>query len=144
MSGRVVEGYGVASGQADDTPYPAGSIALQLPHFRARGLDLGHLHPATINVEIDARGFVMRDPAYRFERIPWFTRLTEDFSFSRCQLSFGNRRYDGWVYHPHPETKPGHQQGTNIVEVITSWIDGIAYGDTVTLYLDSLEIDILR
>jgi hypothetical protein len=35
-----VSGHGVASGQAAASPYPAGTIALQSPHFASLGLDL--------------------------------------------------------------------------------------------------------
>jgi hypothetical protein len=144
VSGRVVEGHRVASGQAERSPYPAGSIALQVPHFQVRGLDLSRFYPATLNVEIAARRFVMKNPAYRFEQVRWFLpNLPEDFSFSRCQVGVRDRLCDGWVYYPHPDTKPAHWQAPNIIEVITSWLDGITYGDAVTLHLDPLEIDIL-
>jgi hypothetical protein len=140
-----VEGYHVASGQSDGSPYPAGSIVLQIPHFQSRGLDLSRFHPATLNIEIAARGFVMHHPAHRFEQVRWFAgNPPEDFSFSRCQVEFRDRKWDGWVYYPHPDTKPAHWQAPNIMEVITSWLDNIQYGDAVTLYLDPLEIEILH
>jgi len=144
VSGRVVEGYRVASGETEDSPYPAGSIALQIPHFQARGLDLSRFYPATLNIEIAARGFVMRNAAHRFEQVRWFeANPPEDFSFSRCQVGFRNQMRDGWVYYPHPDTKPAHWQAPNIIEVITSLLDGITYGDAVTLHLDPMEIEIL-
>jgi hypothetical protein len=145
ISGCVVRGHGIASGHADDSPYPTGSLALQLPHFRARGFDLTHFYPATLNVQIDARGFVMRNPTHHFVDVTWFAdTVTEDFSFSPCQLGFRDRRYDGWVYYPHPETKPANWKAPNIIEVITTWIDCITYGDALTLYIDPRQIDIVK
>ena len=41
--GVVVAGHGVASGRASDSPFAAGTIELQAPHFRARGLDRTHV-----------------------------------------------------------------------------------------------------
>ena len=144
VSGRVVEGYRVASGETEDSPYPAGSIALQMPHFQACGLDLSRFYPATLNIEIAARGFVMRNPAHRFEQVRWFAgNPPEDFSFSCCQVGFRDQMWDGWVYYPHPDTKPAHWQAPNVIEVITSQLDGITYGDSVTLHLDPMEIEIL-
>ena len=37
-----------------DSPYPDGSIPLQMPHFAARGLDLLPYYPATLNISIGA------------------------------------------------------------------------------------------
>jgi hypothetical protein len=46
LTGTVVPGYGVASGRSADSPYPAGTIAMQAPLFRALA---GWFHTREIN-----------------------------------------------------------------------------------------------
>ncbi len=46
----VRQGHGVASGRAPDSPYPAGTIALQAPLFARHGLDLSPFFPGTLNL----------------------------------------------------------------------------------------------
>ena len=48
--GELVAGHGVASGRANDSPSPAGTIQLQRPHFAAAGIDLSPFEPATLNL----------------------------------------------------------------------------------------------
>ncbi len=52
IPGVVVEGYGVASGMSEDSPYPEGTITTQLPFFQELGLDFSSFYPATLNVSI--------------------------------------------------------------------------------------------
>ena len=40
VTGKVVLGHGVASGRAANSPYPRGSLEMQIPCFLDRGLDL--------------------------------------------------------------------------------------------------------
>lgn len=172
VDGVIVRGHGVASGVSPDSPYPAGTIALQLPYFAARGLDLGGMHPATINVDIAPRSYAIRRPAHTFPEVRW-TDLhgAETFSFVRCWLtrvpsssstmstsstsstvsaSKTSRpakdveQYPGWIYYPHPETKPMHKQPASVLEVLMPYVRGLTYGDAVTLTFDPDEITIVR
>ena len=49
VSGRVCSGHGVASGRSagqPHNPYPAGTIAMQMPYFKALGLDVSDVASA--------------------------------------------------------------------------------------------------
>jgi hypothetical protein len=48
------------------------------------------------------------------------------------------------VYYPHPETKKTHFQNPSLIEVITVEIEGIKYGDTLEIEVNSNEISILK
>lgn len=136
VMGVVVRGYGVASGQGEGSPYPAGSIALQAPFFRERGLDLGGYFLGTVNVDVGPYEFVMQQPVYCFRQVGWWGEIPpEDFSFQVCRLGVGEVLYKGLVYYPHPETKPAHEQRPSVVEVLVEWVEGLGYGDGVEVWL---------
>ena len=143
VSGRVVRGHGVASGAAEDSPYPRGTIEMQTPLFLERGLDLRPYHPATIGVSIHPLTFALTSPAHTFRDVKWSPdHHAEDFSFSPCRLTFAGTTYEGWVYYPHPETKIGHYHGASTLEVITRFVDGIQYGAAVGVEINKEEIEI--
>ncbi|MEO0928977.1 MAG: hypothetical protein AAFY63_24355, partial [Cyanobacteria bacterium J06643_13] len=52
LVGTVKAGHQVASGQATDSPYEQGTLEMQLPYFRALGLDLRDFFLGTLNVSI--------------------------------------------------------------------------------------------
>ena len=140
LHGTVVRGHGVASGRNPDSPFPAGTIALQQPHFAARGLDLSGLHLATINVQIDTTNnndemYALGQPAHTFRLVDWTdVHPPETFSFYRCELiTTDERSWSGWVYLPHPETKPMHEQPAAVLELLMPFIPGLTYGDAVCL-----------
>ena len=136
VMGKVVPGYGVASGQGEGSPYPAGSIALQVPFFRERGLDLDGYFLGTVNVDVAPYEFVMQQPVHCFRGVDWWPEIPpEDFSFQVCRLGVGGRVYEGLVYYPHPETKPAHEQRRSVVEVLVEWVEGLGYGDGVEVWL---------
>ncbi len=141
VSGVVVPGHGVASGQAADSPYPQGTIAMQKPHFAARGLDLSPYFEGTLNISIGPRTFTLRRPELTLRQVAW-TDLhpPEDFSFSRCTVIAGAVEYRGWVYYPHPETKIRHFQDPSLIEVIAPHIPGLTVGDAVEIALNPAEI----
>ncbi len=144
VSAVLVPGYGVASGTGAKSPHPAGSIELQLPHFRARGLDLDRYFLGTLNLKLEAKSFTLTNPRYNFAQIRW-TELhgPEDFSFSPCRIEFRSVRYDGLIYYPHPSTKPAHYQPANVIEVLSEKIPNISDGARVVLFVDSGEVEIL-
>lgn len=145
VTGIVVTGHRVASGTAPQTPYPAGSIPLQVPHFRRLGLDLTAWHPATLNVSIRPWRFELSNPRYTFRQVRWLDGFpAEDFSFSPCRVLFAGDVYEGVVYYPHPETKRRHHHDASTLEIITAHIHRIGYGDRVRLQLDAKEIDVFE
>ena len=132
--GVVVRGHGVASGRAGDPRFPGGTIAMQIPYFRALGLDLAGFHPGTMNVDCAPRSFRPGPGARTFERVKWHPEMpAETFSFARATLVRDGARHPAWIYWPHPETKPEHFQPGGVAEVIAPPVPGLAYGDRVVL-----------
>ncbi|HEX2543391.1 MAG TPA: hypothetical protein VHL79_00840 [Ramlibacter sp.] len=134
LPGRVVAGHGVASGRAVDSPYPAGTIALQQPFFLAQGIDLSRFHAGTLNVDV-APHVPAPGPAVFDGRLRWFGELEERFILTPVALRFGAAVVEGLWYYPHPETKPAHFQRATVVELLLPWIAGLAPGSTVEVGL---------
>lgn len=144
VRGRVVSGHGIASGQGRVTPYPAGSIKMQIPFFRQHGVDLRSFYKGTINVDVAPARFVITDHATTLRAIEW-TALhpPEDFSFSPCRLVVGRTKVEGLIYFPHPETKERHFQSDTTIEVLAPFIEGLGPGTPVTLEIDAREVEII-
>jgi hypothetical protein len=134
LSGTIMPGHGVASGRASNSPYPQGSIAMQMPFFTALGLDLQGCWPGTLNVSIAPQTWSLLRADHRFENLAW-THLhpPETFSFARVQLSWRGQQTSAWLYRPHPETKAAHHQTPSVMEIIAPRLEGLAYGDMVGL-----------
>ncbi len=144
LTGEVVPGHQVASGKATSSPYPAGTIELQRPHFQALGLDLSDCFAGTLNLSIAPHQIGLEQPGYTFEQVQWIEGYEpETFSFSRCYLRVETTSYPGWVYYPHPETKLGHFQQPSIVEILAPLIPGVGYGDRILLNVNSAEIAVM-
>jgi hypothetical protein len=139
VSGVIVEGHHVASGPSQ--AYPYGTLERQKPFFKAKGLDLNGFFSGTLNVSIAPLKYEMVNPAYTFRNISW-TDLhpPEDFSFSPCRVLYLGKRYGGYIYYPHPETKIRHFQDSSVMEVITIKIPFITYGSHVEMVLDKSAI----
>lgn len=141
VEGVVRPGHQVASGMAKDSPYPRGTIEMQIPFFKERGLDLTGFFPGTLNISINPYTFSLRSPKYTFRNVHWTTEHPpEDFSFSRCRVVVQGDEYEGWVYYPHPETKKRNFQDPTIIEVIAPWIPNIGYGAKIKLRVNPEEI----
>ena len=145
LTGVVEHGHGVASGQADNSPYPDGTIRMQIPFFAKRGLDLTQYHPATINISIAPFSYAVINPEYTFRNVEW-THLhpPEHFSFSRCKITYENRTYDGWIYYPHPETKKRHFQNADVLEIISPYIPNLDHGKKIEIFINAEEIQLTR
>ena len=141
VPGVVAQGYRVASGPSKEYPY--GALERQRPLFKARGLDLEGYFNGTLNIDIHPWIFEMLRPKFTFEHVAW-TDLhpPETFSFSRCKVLFQGRKYDGWVYYPHPATKKRHFQEPSLLEVIAYPIPGIAYGISIVALVNPEEVAI--
>jgi hypothetical protein len=134
VGGVVVEGHRVASGANRDPRFPGGTIAMQAPHFRAWGLDLSSYHPATLNLSVAPHTVNLGQAEVTLRQVRWHpTEPAEDFSFAPCLLETARRTVDALVYWPHPDTKPRHIQSPDVVELLAPWIEGLGYGDRVTL-----------
>lgn len=142
--GRVQQGYQIASGKATDRPYPEGSIKMQLPYFQALGLDLTSCFLGTLNISIHPYTFELVNPTYTFSQVQWNPDSpAEDFSFSTCRISYHNENHSGWIYYPHPETKPAHFQDPSTLEILAPFIPNIAYGVTIDLGINLREVQVL-
>ncbi|NEO84323.1 MAG: hypothetical protein F6J87_08720 [Spirulina sp. SIO3F2] len=134
IPGIIKPGYQVASGRAADSPYPEGSVVMQMPFFKALGLDLSDCFGGTLNVDIAPQQFTLRQPDYTFRQVEWFSETPpEDFSFVQVRLTVREQTVAGWIYYPHPETKPAHFQDRSTLEVVAPWVEGVRYGDGVVL-----------
>lgn len=143
VSAILKEGHKIASGTAEHSPYPNGSISMQAPHFKRHGINLDNLHLATLNLSITPHEFSMINPEFTVQDLHWAEGFpAEDFSFSQCEIIFNDTEYKGLVYYPHPETKIGHFHNESIIEVITYYVPDIHYGDEVILKLNSSEVAI--
>lgn len=132
---KIVPGHQVASGNNRDPRFPGGTIRMQLPHFRALGLDLSPFHPGTINVSIAPRTYQVLNAARTFGNVRWHpTEPPEDFSFFDVEVLSGGRFVaKGYIYYPHPDTKPTHFQRPDVLELILPFISGLEYGALLEL-----------
>jgi CTP-dependent riboflavin kinase len=145
VSGIVARGHRVASGETDDRRYPSGTIKMQKPFFKALGLDLAPFYEGTLNVSISPHAYTMDRPRHTYRHVEWTSlHPPEDFSFSPCRVLFDDAMYEGWIYHPHPETKKANFQDPSIVEIIAPHIPNIGYGDEVQIMIDANEVSLER
>lgn len=143
VTGEVVAGYQIASGGAEDSPYPSGSIPLQKPFFKKLGLDLDHCFDGTLNVDIAPNTFEILQPSFRFELVEWMPGFApETFSFIECEIVTNSLTTNGFVYYPHPETKTQHFHNNQRLEVLAPLIPNLNYGDAVMLRYDTAYLNI--
>lgn len=136
ISTRLVAGHGVASGRSTTSPYPEGTIAMQRPLFAELGLDLFGCWPGTLNLSVAPLELQLRDPDVTFPLLRW-TELhpPETFSFWRITLrSAADGEVQGWIYHPHPETKNRHQQPRSVLEVLAPKLTALKPGDELLIH----------
>jgi hypothetical protein len=136
IEGVVVKGYQVASGRSKTSPYPAGSITLQMPFFKREGLDLSGYFAATINIDISPRRYSFVEADYRFDKVTWTAGVCEDFLLDKCQIIHKTLRYPGYIYFPHPATKPDHYHSPSIIEVISVYIRDLKYADKIVITIN--------
>lgn len=135
FSGTVVSGHGVASGRSDDSPYPAGTIALQTPHFAERGLDLRDCWPGTINLSFAPLEVRLHSADHCFPDLFWTEHHPpETFSFWRIEICLDEGpAIDGWIYQPHPETKQRHRQPDSMLELLAPSLPGVVTGGSLSI-----------
>ena len=148
--GVVGRGFQFASGEAvgrnvDPSPFSRGTLRLQDAHFQARGFDLADaipgLHWGTVNVELGVE-LVLASPDLTLSLVDWTAgesdpaaRIApESFSFVRCCLAHDGNFHAGYIYYPHPETKPAtNAHRYHVLEVLTHRVDGLAYGEPASV-----------
>jgi hypothetical protein len=143
VTGIVQQGHQVASGRAETSPFPAGTIELQAPIFAELGLDLSWAFMGTVNVSIEPFCFRILEPDYTFTDVKWTESYPpETFSFARCTLTSAGRAHSAWIYYPHPETKISHFQPPSLIEIITQPIEAISYGSQVDIAYDPRSVEV--
>ncbi|SRR6056297_1415607 len=144
IQGKIIPGHGVASGKGKDARYPKGTLRLQSPYFKERGLDLNGYYLGTLNVDIAPNSFKIGKAKYFFEGIAWSDHIpSENFYFFEAALVHDNKRYDGLIYMPDPKTKVDHEQLATVLELILPPIEGITTGDLVTLEIKENSLQII-
>lgn len=145
IKGKVVPGHGVASGKGNDPRYPQGTLALQKPFFKERGLDLEQFYRGTINVDISPAIFVIKKGRYFFESINWSPHIpAENFYFFDVVVQKNNRRYKGLIYMPDPATKTDHMQNPSVLEVLLrEKIEGMETGISLLLEINTEQIKVV-
>ena len=137
VTGKVVRGHGVASGQGGNPRFPGGTIRMQQAAFAAQGLVLDSYFPGTINVSIHPYSYIVKQSKHTLRQVKWADDAPpEDFSFFDCRLILDGQRSEGLIYYPHPETKPEHFQDAATLEVLTAFMDGLSYGIFLALELN--------
>ena len=140
----LVQGHGVASGKAEDSPFPAGTIEMQMSFFKALGLNLDEYFLGTLNTDISPLTFSVVNPKHTFKNVKWCdTFPAETFSFSECVIEHNGKTYSALVYYPHPETKIGHFKTTSVLELLAPKIDDIKYGDRFHIHVNVDEITLM-
>ena len=90
ITGKVISGYGVASGKGKDNRYPEGTLKLQMPFFKKRGLDLSAFFIGTINIDISPYQFSIKKYKYYFKEINWSIYIPpENFYFFGIPIVIG-------------------------------------------------------
>ena len=145
FKGVVKEGHRVASGMAEDDRFTEGTLALQMPKFAERGLDLSSYHRGTLNVSIAPHQFRLGKSWKSLPDVKWSPDMpAENFSFYRCEIRMSKigSFEKGLVYWPHPSTKPEFQQDPSVLEILAPFLAEAGYGSEVELLLDPEEIEI--
>lgn len=103
---------------------------MQAPFFNACGLDTNHLYPGTVNVSIAPWRYRVKKSRYTFTQVKWHpTEPAEDFSFFDVEIIRpGKAPVAGYIYYPHPETKPEHFQRPDVIELWLPFVEGLSYG----------------
>lgn len=142
IQGIIQQGYQVASGQNKAPRFPGGTLRMQRASFKQRGLDLSPYFPGTINLSLYPHSYVIKQSAYTFHKVKWAEHQpAEDFSFfDCCIISKVQFPIKGLIYYPHPETKPMHFQEPSVMELLMPFIEGLNYGDSITIELNPQQL----
>ncbi len=135
ITATIVQGHRVASGMNGNPRFPGGTLRMQLPFFQGLGLDLGGFHLGTLNVSVAPLCHRVLKARHTFRAVKWHpVEPAEDFSFFDVRVhpaQGGSVR--GWIYYPHPETKPEHFQQPDVLELLLPWTEGLGYGQRMRL-----------
>ena len=142
ITAHVVEGHRVASGLNGNPRFPGGTLRMQIPHFLALGLDIGQFHTGTLNVSVAPWQYRVVKPRFNFNQVKWHpTEPAETFSFFDVLVSHSNQpAVAGFIYFPHPETKPEHFQKPDVLELLLPFVEGLKYGMALQLQIPTAQM----
>ncbi len=141
ITGKVIQGHGVASGKACDPRYPEGTLAKQLPLFRERGLDLGNYHLGTINLDIFPFRYKIIEPFKFISQLYWSEHIpAENFYFFNLLVYRKSEQINGLIYMPDPETKVEHIKSSSTLELILPKINDLDYGDILIIEVPETQL----
>jgi hypothetical protein len=140
--GRLVEGHRVASGLNGNPRFPGGTLRMQIPHFLALGLDLRSFHLGTLNVSIAPLCYRVVKARHTFTNVKWHpTEPAEDFSFFDVRVIRPDESpIAGFIYFPHPDTKPEHFQQPDVLELLLPFVKGLHYGMELSLEIPTTQM----
>lgn len=141
----IIQGHRVASGLNGNPDFPGGTLHMQAPFFKERGLDLSVYYQGTLNVSIAPHAYRVVKAPLTFPLVKWHpVDPAETFSFFHVRRILADGSHvDGLVYYPHPETKPKHFQPSDMLELLFPRMDDVAYGTELDLEMDEQEMEIL-
>ena len=142
----IVQGHRVASGLNGNPRFPGGTLKMQLPLFKALGLDLSHFYLGTLNVSVAPLAYRLGAPRHQFRDVKWHpVEPPEDFSFCDVRVVLdAAEAVEGFVYYPHPETKPEHFQAPDVLELLLPWMPTFAYGNRIELQVPEAQMMFVR
>lgn len=115
---------------------------MQTPHFLARGFDISKLYPGTVNVSIAPLSYRVVMARHTFTNVKWHpTEPAEDFSFFDVRIIRPNESaVAGFIYFPHPDTKPEHFQQPDVLELLLPFVAGLQYGMEINLEIPTAQM----
>lgn len=136
IQAKIIKGHQVASGLAQNTPFPEGTIKMQWAFFSDIP-DIEELYNGgTVNLDINPYHFKAKNPVHR-KNITWFENITETFLFWPVKLTLNDCDYSGLIYYPDPADKYDHFKPDTQIELLLPYIDGLSYDTDVTIELES-------
>ena len=114
---------------------------MQVSHFLERGFNIGNLYLGTLNVSIAPLRYRVVKPRHTFAKVKWHpTEPAEDFSFFNVRLMLPDNPVTGYIYFPHPDTKPEHFQHPDVLELLLPFVENLRYGMTLSLEIPATQM----
>ncbi len=133
-NGKVVKGHQIASGLSSTGKDGLNAtVVQQMPFFIKEGIpQIEQMFTGTVNVNLQGHTFDITSPTYTVT-CEWHPGVKETFWFVPAILGHKDKRYEGYVYFPLPSEI--QHRNKEVVELLMPKIDGLVYGDDVTIEL---------
>ena len=125
----------MASGIVNNDQFPEGTILMQAPFFKNRGVDLSEYFFGTLNIDISPNTWKGIKAWKYLEAVKWYEKYpAENFSFFQCRISVNETIQEGLIYFPSPETKISQFQSKSTIEIITKKINSVYTSCKIDVY----------